>query len=124
MRLMASMSLLAPHPIYQLGRTPRRWRPVGRAGGQWGRGLQTATVARIVATVAKLGQAESCRREAVAIARMDESSDSTDGIGEGDFVRRKADGDLRSLERSLAQYCSISIHCSIDMTAARCVMQD
>ena len=49
---------------------------------------------------------------------------SSDGIGEGDFVRRKADGDLRSLERSLAQYCSISIHCSIDMTAARCVMQD
>ena len=48
----------------------------------------------------------------------------SDGIGEGDFVRRKADGDLRSLERSLAQYCSISIHCSIDMTAARCVMQD
>ena len=26
----------------------------------------------------------------------------SDGIGEGDFVRRKADGDLRSLERSLA----------------------
>ena len=31
----------------------------------------------------------------------------SDGIGEGDFVRRKADGDLRSLERSLALYCSI-----------------